>query len=82
MAAAASAGDAGNGAGAEDAQRWDQMLDRLSSMISGKRKADGSSWQDAHENMPVYLQVGALTVVLSCTPCCSAAQLGCQQPPQ
>lgn len=37
--------------------RWEEVLDQLSSMISGKRRADGATWRDAHENMPVYLQV-------------------------
>lgn len=38
-------------------ERWEEVLDQLSSMISGKRRADGATWRDAHENMPVYLQV-------------------------
>lgn len=37
--------------------RWEEVLDHLSSMISGKRRADGATWRDAHENMPIYLQV-------------------------
>lgn len=45
--------------GTVEAERWDQMLDHLSSMISQKRRADGATWKDAHENMPVYLQVCA-----------------------
>lgn len=48
-----------HGNGSSQQGGWDAMLDVLSSMISGKRKADGSSWRDAHENMPVYLQVSA-----------------------
>lgn len=38
-------------------ERWEEVLDHLSSMISGKRRADGATWRDAHENMPIYLQV-------------------------
>lgn len=38
-------------------ERWEEVLDHLSSMISGKRRADGATWRDAHENMPIYLKV-------------------------
>jgi hypothetical protein len=47
-------------AGSMQPDRWEEVLDHLSSMISGKRRADGATWRDAHENMPVYLQVCAL----------------------
>lgn len=48
--------------------RWEEVLDHLSSMISGKRRADGATWRDAHENMPVYLQVAAVVTGLSLPP--------------
>ena len=41
-------------------ERWEEVLDHLSSMISGKRRADGATWRDAHENMPIYLKVQQL----------------------
>lgn len=41
-------------------ESWEQVLDILSSLIKNKTRADGKSWRDAHENMPVYLKVGLL----------------------
>lgn len=59
--------------------RWEEVLDHLSSMISGKRRADGATWRDAHENMPVYLQVAAVvaaahTPTTTTTPSTPASQ--------
>lgn len=36
---------------------WDSVLQYLSSLITFKTRADGKGWRDAHENMPIYLQV-------------------------
>jgi hypothetical protein len=47
-------------------ERWEEVLDHLSSMISGKRRADGATWRDAHENMPIYLQVLAAPTLQHC----------------
>lgn len=60
---AAAAAMATSAANDQHPERWEEVLDHLSSMISGKRKADGQTWRDAHENMPVYLQVGVLVCV-------------------
>jgi hypothetical protein len=54
-------------------ERWEEVLDHLSSMISGKRRADGATWRDAHENMPVYLQVLAAVKLPHAGQCCAAA---------
>lgn len=37
-------------------EKWDEVLDILSSLITFKTRADGKGWQDAYENMPVYLE--------------------------
>jgi hypothetical protein len=54
-------------------ERWEEVLDHLSSMISGKRRADGATWRDAHENMPLYLQVLAAIKLLNAGQYCAAA---------
>lgn len=38
------------------ARSWDDVLDKLSSLIAFKNRADGNNWRDAFENMAVYLQ--------------------------
>lgn len=35
--------------------KWDQVLDILSTLITFKTRADGKGWRDAFEHMPVYL---------------------------
>jgi len=38
---------------------WESVKDILSSLIKHKTRADGKSWRDAHENMPIYLRVSS-----------------------
>jgi hypothetical protein len=45
---------------ASDVRNWEQVLQYLSSLITFKTRADGKGWRDAHENMPVYLQVSGI----------------------
>lgn len=70
-----SSGGKGSSIEPADQSRWEEVLDHLSSMISGKRRADGTTWKDAHENMPIYLQVKV--VGLAAAGSLQSKQAGC-----
>lgn len=48
-----------------DESKWDEMLQILGSLIAFKNRADALGWRDAFENMPVYLEVRAWTLLNS-----------------
>lgn len=38
-------------------ERWHDVQVALGSLITGRARADGTNWENAHENMLVYLKV-------------------------
>lgn len=49
-------------------ESWDRVLDVLSSLIKNIKRADGTTWRDAHANMPVYLKVCWNPTTAACRP--------------